>query len=106
MLDAKVTAACDEIDGAKDDIIQDHTKCSFDFDALACQDGDRPDCLTQPELKSIKAIVAGPRSPSGLIKVGFPISNMSVWAGFMGQVPRPGPTRPRWRTWPAPRLAM
>lgn len=89
MLDAKVTAACDEIDGAKDDIIQDHTKCKFDFDTVACADGDKPDCLTQPELKSIKAIVAGPRSPSGLIKVGFPISNMSVWAGFMGQVPPP-----------------
>ena len=89
MLDAKVTAACDELDGAKDDIIQDHTKCQFDFDTLACADGDKPDCLTQPELKSIKSIVAGPRSPSGLIKVGFPISNMSVWAGFMGQVPPP-----------------
>ncbi|NBW10572.1 MAG: tannase/feruloyl esterase family alpha/beta hydrolase [Caulobacteraceae bacterium] len=89
MLDAKVTAACDEIDGAKDEIIQDHTKCHFDFDTLACADGDKPDCLTQPELKSIKSIVAGPRSPSGQIKVGFPISNMSVWAGFMGQVPPP-----------------
>ena len=89
MLDARVTAACDEIDGAKDEIIQDHTKCHFDFDTLACADGDKPDCLTQPELKSIKSIVAGPRSPSGQIKVGFPISNMSVWAGFMGQVPPP-----------------
>ena len=89
MLDTKVTAACDEIDGAKDDIIQDHTKCQFDFDTVACADGDKPDCLTQPELKSIKAIVAGPRSPAGQIKVGFPISNMSVWAGFMGQVPPP-----------------
>jgi len=89
MLDARVTAACDEIDGAKDEIIQDHTQCQFDFDTLACADGDKPDCLTQPELKSIKSIVAGPRSPSGQIKVGFPISNMSVWAGFMGQVPPP-----------------
>ncbi len=89
MLDARVTAACDEIDGARDEIIQDHTKCHFDFDTLACADGDKPDCLTQPELKSIKSIVAGPRSPSGQIKVGFPISNMSVWAGFMGQVPPP-----------------
>jgi feruloyl esterase len=89
MLDRRVTAACDEFDGARDSIIQDHRVCNFDFDTVACADADGPDCLTGPELKSVKAIVAGPRSPSGQIKVGFPISNMSVWAGFMGQVPPP-----------------
>ncbi len=89
MVDKKVTAACDMLDGAKDDIIQDHTACKFDFDALQCKGGDAADCLTAPELKSIKAIVAGPRSPKGLIKVGFPVSNMSVWSGFMGAVPPP-----------------
>ncbi|CAN5239240.1 tannase/feruloyl esterase family alpha/beta hydrolase [soil metagenome] len=89
MLDAKITANCDELDGAKDGIIQDHTQCKVDFDAFACAKGDGADCLTQPEIKSIKAIVAGPRSPAGLIKVGFPVSNMSVWAGFMGMVPPP-----------------
>lgn len=89
MLDRKVTAACDELDGAKDDIIQDHRACRFDFDKLQCESGDGPECLTAPELKSVKAIVAGPYSPKGRIKVGFPVSNISVWSGFLGPVPPP-----------------
>ncbi len=94
MLDRKVTAACDELDGAKDDIIWDHTACHFDFDKLKCASADGPECLTGPELKTIKAIVAGPRSPKGQIKVGFPISNMSVWSGFLGAVPPPWSDEP------------
>jgi feruloyl esterase len=89
MLDRKVTAACDELDGAKDDIVWDHTKCHYDFDQLKCATVDGPECLTAAELKTIKAIAAGPRSPKGQIKVGMPLSNMSVWSGFLGAVPPP-----------------
>ncbi|KJS04082.1 MAG: hypothetical protein VR73_15445 [Gammaproteobacteria bacterium BRH_c0] len=90
MLDQKVTAACDEIDGAKDDIIQDHLACKFDFDSLKCADGDGAECLTEPELKSVKAVLAGPIGPDGKpLKPGYPISNISVWSGFLGHVPPP-----------------
>ena len=90
MLDKKVTAACDEIDGARDNIIQDHTACKFDFDTLACQSGDGPDCLTPAELKSVKAVAAGPIGPDGKpLKPGYPLSNISVWSGFLGAVPPP-----------------
>jgi feruloyl esterase len=89
MLDKKVTAQCDALDGAKDDIIQDHTACKFDFDTLKCPSGDGPECLTGPELKSVKAIVAGPQGPKGQIKPGYPLSNISVWSGFLGAVPPP-----------------
>ena len=89
MLDKKVTAACDLLDGAKDDIIQDHTACKFDFDSLKCPAGDGPECLTAPEIKSVKAVVAGPQGPKGPLKPGYPLSNISVWSGFLGMVPPP-----------------
>ncbi|MEA3301157.1 MAG: tannase/feruloyl esterase family alpha/beta hydrolase [Pseudomonadota bacterium] len=90
MLDKKVTAACDELDGAKDDIIADHRQCRFDFDTLKCTAGDGPECLTEPELKSVKAVAAGPIGPDGKpLKPGYPLSNISVWSGFLGAVPPP-----------------
>src|ERR1700678_1743631 len=89
MLDKKVTEQCDALDGAKDGIIWDHTACKVDFDQFKCAGGDQAECLTEPELKSVKAIVAGPQGPNGPIKVGYPVSNISVWSGFLGATPPP-----------------
>ena len=47
MLDRKVTEACDEIDGAKDGIIWDHTQCHYDFAKLKCPGG-RPRVPDRP----------------------------------------------------------
>jgi feruloyl esterase len=94
MVDRKVTAACDALDGAKDDIIQDHTACKFNFDTLKCPTGDGAECLTEPELKSIKAVAAGPQGPKGPIKVGFPLSNIAVWSTFLGATPPPWSDEP------------
>lgn len=94
MVDKKVTAACDALDGAKDDIIQDHTACKFNFDTLKCPTGDGAECLTEPELKSIKAVAAGPQGPKGPIKVGFPLSNIAVWSTFLGAMPPPWSDEP------------
>jgi hypothetical protein len=79
-VDAKVMAACDGLDGAVDDMIWDHTKCHFDFDKLKCKHGDQADCLTQPELTSIKDL---------LRDTEMPISNMSMWSMFLGSTPPP-----------------
>jgi feruloyl esterase len=90
MLDKKVTEQCDALDGAKDGIIWDHRACKVDFDKFKCASGDQPDCLTGPELTTVKAIVAGPKGPNGKqIKMGYPVSNISVWSGFLGSVPPP-----------------
>jgi feruloyl esterase len=89
--DAKVTAACDALDGAKDGIVSDHRACKVDFKKLQCAPGkDGAECLTQPEVKSIEAILHGPRGADGkLLSEPFPISNMSLWSGFLGAVPPP-----------------
>jgi feruloyl esterase len=95
MVEKNVTAACDATDGAVDGIVADHRKCHYDVAVLACKSGDAPDCLTKPEIKSIKAILKGPLGPDGKpITQGMPITNMSVWSGFIGRTPPPWSTNP------------
>jgi feruloyl esterase len=90
MLDRKVTAQCDALDGAKDGIIWDHTACQVDFKQFKCPASDGPECLTGAELKTVEAIVGGPIGPDGKpIKPGYPVSNISVWATFLGPTPPP-----------------
>jgi hypothetical protein len=95
MVDAKVTEACDATDGAIDGVVWDHRACKFDFNKLKCKSGDAPDCLTQPEITSIKAVLDGPRGPDGQrFSVGWPITNMSTWSVFLGSVPPPWSKNP------------
>ena len=76
----KALEACDMLDGAKDEMIWDHRQCKFDFTKLQCKDGDRADCLTGPEARTLNAIVA---------KTPAPISNMTMWGYYLGEVPPP-----------------
>ena len=90
MLEAKVTAACDMTDGAKDDVVWWPDRCHYNPAQLQCKGGDQPDCLTGPELKTVQTILAGPRSPKGQITGGMPITNIgSGWKTFLGSTPPP-----------------
>jgi feruloyl esterase len=90
MVDARVTAACDMTDGARDGVVWDHRLCHYDVGQLRCVSGDKPDCLTEPQIRSIKAILAGPHGPDGaLLDTPMPITNMSVWSMFLGATPPP-----------------
>jgi feruloyl esterase len=57
--------ACDELDGVKDGIISDPGKCRFDPAVLLCKDGDKADCLTQPQLDALKTLYSGPKDGQG-----------------------------------------
>jgi feruloyl esterase len=95
MVDEKVTAACDATDGAIDGVVWDHRLCKFDVATLKCKASDASDCLTTPEITSIKAILRGPRDPHGyLLDEPMPITNMSVWVTFTGPVPPPWSAEP------------
>ena len=43
-------AACDALDGVKDGVIEDPTRCHFDPDTLLCKGPESDACLTAPQL--------------------------------------------------------
>ena len=56
--------ACDALDGVKDGIITDPTRCHFDPQVLQCREGDEgPGCLTAAQLDAVGKVYSGPRDP-------------------------------------------
>jgi feruloyl esterase len=72
--------ACDAADGAVDEMIWDHRQCQFDFNELLCKGGEGSDCLTTPEAKTLNTIIR---------ETAAPISNMTMWGYYLGNVPPP-----------------
>jgi len=62
-LQAAALAACNNLEGAKEGILEDPRQCHFDPVVIQCHDADGPDCLTAPQVEAAKAIYAGPRNP-------------------------------------------
>jgi feruloyl esterase len=58
-----VLAACDALDGLKDGLIDDPTRCHFDAQVLACKGGDGPGCLTPKQVQSVNTILRPAQSP-------------------------------------------
>jgi feruloyl esterase len=85
-------AACDELDGVKDGLIEDPRRCHFDPAVVLCHGAAGADCLTQPQIDALRKIYAGPKSP----KTGEQIypgyepggeAETGTWAGWI--VPSP-----------------
>src|SRR5581483_10358107 len=74
--------ACDALDGVNDGVIEDPRRCQFDPKALACKQGDAPDCLSAPQLALAEKLYAGPGFFPGL-EPGSEIG----WATLAGPQP-------------------
>ena len=73
-------AACDALDGLKDGVIGDPAACRFDPKVLLCKGGDAPDCLTEPQVDSLKALYAGTRDAQGNpVFPGFSMGDETAW---------------------------
>jgi feruloyl esterase len=55
--------ACDSRDGAKDGVIGDPLKCTFDPGVIQCQGADGPSCLTASQVEMARQMYRGPRNP-------------------------------------------
>src|SRR5205823_14584798 len=60
-----VLEQCDSLDGVKDGVLEDPTKCKFDPKVLACKDGDAASCLTPAQVEAAGKLYAGPRNSRG-----------------------------------------
>jgi len=63
MIHAAVLDACDALDGVKDGVLENPLQCHFDYAKLACKGADGPDCLTQGQVESAKALTSPLKNP-------------------------------------------
>jgi feruloyl esterase len=83
-------AACDALDGLKDGLIDDPSRCHFDPNVLLCKGGDGPDCLTPPQADAAKKIYSpavNPRTGKELFSSLVPGTELG-W-GVQAQGPEP-----------------
>jgi feruloyl esterase len=59
-----VLAACDMLDGVKDGVLEDPTRCHFDPATLACQGAESTACLTGAQVAVAQQIYEGMKSPA------------------------------------------
>jgi feruloyl esterase len=85
-------AVCDALDGVKDGIIEDPTRCHFDPGVLACKGANAAECLTPPQVKAARMIYAGPTNPRTRRQVfpGLEPGSESGWKAEAGG-PQPFP---------------
>jgi feruloyl esterase len=57
-------AACDALDGVKDGVIEDPTRCRFDPKVLECHGVDGPGCLTPAQVETARELYAPLKSPT------------------------------------------
>lgn len=63
---AAVLAACDDLDGVRDGILNDPRQCRFDPASIRCKQGkDSDKCLTGPEVTALDKIYAGLKDTHG-----------------------------------------
>jgi len=84
-----VLEACDALDGVKDGVLEDPTRCHFDPAVLTCKDGGPPSCLTTAQVQVARKAYAGPTHPRTGQKLfpGLEPGSEMGWNALMG--PRP-----------------
>ncbi len=73
-------AACDELDGVKDGIINDPPKCRFDPAVLLCKEENTNHCLSPHQVAALKALYGGAKDGQG--RVFFPGFSMGDETGW------------------------
>jgi feruloyl esterase len=87
-LHAAVLEACDELDGVKDGVLENPTKCHFDPKVLQCKDADGPSCLTAQQVEAARQLYAGPVNSRGKsLFPGLEPGSETGWATLSGAKP-------------------
>jgi tannase/feruloyl esterase len=64
MIHDAVLQACDGLDGVKDGVLENPTKCPFDYATLTCKGSDGSACLTAAQVESAKALTSDLKDPA------------------------------------------
>ena len=63
MLHKAVVEKCDDLDGVRDGIIENPTRCKFDPAVLLCKGGDADTCLTGPQVETARRLYTPASNP-------------------------------------------
>jgi feruloyl esterase len=86
-----VLEACDALDGVKDGVLEDPTRCKFDPKVLECKGADGPGCLTAPQVEAARKIytpTTNPRTKQQIFPALEPGSELG-WEARAGPQPSP-----------------
>jgi feruloyl esterase len=90
MIHKAVLDKCDALDGVKDGVIEDPSRCAFDFATLACAGDDRADCLTREQVETARAMSSpiADKQSGAVLHPGryYPGSELG-WGGVAGPSP-------------------
>jgi feruloyl esterase len=100
MITKAAMAACDAIDGLADGIIDDPRRCKFDPGTLLCKGGDSDNCLTAPQVESVKKVYGGAKNPrtGERIFAGWPRGTETSWTSYFVE-PAEARRNEFWRLW-------
>jgi feruloyl esterase len=86
VLHQAVLDACDALDGVKDGILNDPTRCKFDPAVTQCKGADGPNCLTPAQVETAKIFYAPLNDPETGEEVfpGFEPGSELRWGGLIG----------------------
>jgi feruloyl esterase len=90
MVHKAVLSACDAVDGLTDGLIDDPTRCRFDFKQLECSGEDSPSCLTAAQVETARKLT----SPAVHSKTGetiFPGLALGTELGWAIRIGGPEP---------------
>jgi feruloyl esterase len=90
MLHQAALDACDALDGVKDGVIEDPTRCHYHPKTIECQGPGGPDCLTSYQVKTAELIYAGAKYSDG--KQIFPGLEPGSELGWVAMAGGPNPT--------------
>jgi len=90
-IQAAALNACDGLDGVKDGVIENPSRCHFDPAVLACKGAESDSCLTAAQVETLKKLYAGGQTSHGHLFPGYSPGGEAESGGWAVWITGPSP---------------